>query len=464
MTDPTTTNPDDSKVGAELDEAAVATFNDSLRGELMGPDDLAYKDARMIWNRLIDKRPALIARCADANDVVRSVRFAREHELAVAVRGGGHNIAGNCVCDGGLMIDLSQMKGIRVDPERRTARAQPGLTLGEFDRHTQAHGLATTMGIASEVGIAGLTLGGGYGWLAGRYGLACDNLLSVELVTAEGKQLSASEGQNAELFWGVRGGGANFGVITSFEYRLHPVGKVLGGMVLYAPTRDALRFFDEFSSSCPDEVSTVGLLTTAPDGNLAFAIVACHCGPIDEGEKALAPLRSFGPPLADMLGARDYTDMQSMTDEAWPPGRLYYWKSSLVRTLGEEAIDVFLEYAARKPTALSVIGMQQLHGAAGRVDTARTAFPHRFDHYNCIAMLETEDHADVESGTEWARQCWAAMRPFAERATYANDLGEERERLPEAYGPSLERLRALKNEYDPTNFFRLNQLITATAA
>jgi FAD/FMN-containing dehydrogenase len=208
----------------------------------------------------------------------------------------------------------------------------------------------------------------------------------------------------------------------------------------------------------------VGLLTTAPDGNLAFAIVACHCGPIDEGEKALAPLRSFGPPLADMLGARDYTDMQSMTDEAWPPGRLYYWKSSLVRTLGEEAIDVFLEYAARKPTALSVIGMQQLHGAAGRVDTARTAFPHRFDHYNCIAMLETEDHADVESGTEWARQCWAAMRPFAERATYANDLGEERERLQDAYGPSLERLRALKNEYDPTNFFRLNQLITATAA
>ena len=331
-------------------------------------------------------------------------------------------------------------------------------------RHTQAHGLATTMGIASEVGIAGLTLGGGYGWLAGRYGLACDNLLSVELVTAEGKHLSASEGENAELFWGVRGGGANFGVITSFEYRLHPVGKVLGGMVLYAPTRAALRFFEEFSSSCPDEVSTVGLLTTAPDGNLAFAIVACHCGPIDEGEKALAPLRSFGPPLADMLGARDYTDMQSMTDEAWPPGRLYYWKSSLVRTLGEEAIDVFLEYAARKPTALSVIGMQQLHGAAGRVDTARTAFPHRFDHYNCIAMLEAEDHADVESGTEWARQCWAAMRPFAERATYANDLGEERERLQEAYGPSLERLRALKNEFDPTNFFRLNQLITATAA
>ena len=464
MTESAATNGVDSRIGAELDDATVAEFKDNLHGKLLVPDDLAYDSARMIWNRLIDKRPALIARCATADDVVRSVRFAREHDLAVAVRGGGHNIAGNCVCDGGLMIDLSPMKGIQVDPQRRTARAQPGLTLGEFDRHTQANGLATTMGIASEVGIAGLTLGGGYGWLAGRYGLACDNLLSVALVTAEGKHVSASEGENAELFWGVRGGGANFGVITSFEYRLHTVGKVLGGMVLYAPTRDALRFYDEFSSSCPDEVSTMGLLTTAPQGNLAFAIVACHCGPIDEGEKALAPLRNFGPPLADMLEPRDYTDMQSMTDEAWPQGRLYYWKSGLVRTLGDEAIDVFLEYAARKPTALSVIGMQQLHGAAARMDATRTAFPHRFDHYNCIAMLETEDHADVESGTAWSRKCYEAMRPFAERATYVNDLGEERERLQEAYGPSLERLRALKTEYDPTDFFRLNQLIKATAA
>ena len=464
MTESAATNGVDSRIGAELDDATVAEFKDNLHGEVLVPDDLAYDSARMIWNRLIDKRPALIARCATADDVVRSVRFAREHDLAVAVRGGGHNIAGNCVCDGGLMIDLSPMKGIQVDPQRRTARAQPGLTLGEFDRHTQANGLATTMGIASEVGIAGLTLGGGYGWLAGSYGLACDNLLSVALVTAEGKHVSASEGENAELFWGVRGGGANFGVITSFEYRLHTVGKVLGGMVLYAPTRDALRFYDEFSSSCPDEVSTMGLLTTAPQGNLAFAIVACHCGPIDEGEKALAPLRNFGPPLADMLEPRDYTDMQSMTDEAWPQGRLYYWKSGLVRTLGDEAIDVFLEYAARKPTALSVIGMQQLHGAAARMDATRTAFPHRFDHYNCIAMLETEDHADVESGTAWSRKCYEAMRPFAERATYVNDLGEERERLQEAYGPSLERLRALKTEYDPTDFFRLNQLIKATAA
>jgi FAD/FMN-containing dehydrogenase len=447
-----------------IEDGALQDLESAFRGQLLGPgSDGPYEDARRIWNRLIDKRPALIARCADAGDVARSVQFAREHELPVSVRGGGHNIAGNCVCDGGLMVDLSPMKGIQVDPEQRTARAQPGLTLGEFDRQTQVHGLATTMGIASGVGIAGLTLGGGYGWLAGRYGLACDNLLSVELVTADGEFMGAGESDNAELFWGVRGGGANFGVITSFEYRLHPVGKVLGGMILYAPTKDALRFFDEFSSTCPDEVSTVGLLTTAPDGNLAFAIVACHCGPIDEGEKALAPLRSFGPPLADMLEPRDYTEMQSLTDEAWPPGRLYYWKSSLVRTLGEEAIDVLLEYATRKPTALSVIAMQQLHGAASRADAAQTAFPHRFDHYNCIAMLETEDHADVVSGTEWARDCWEAMQPFAERATYVNDLGEEGERVQEAYGASFERLRALKDKYDPRNFFGLNQLIKPTA-
>jgi FAD/FMN-containing dehydrogenase len=362
------------------------------------------------------------------------------------------------------MIDLSQMKGIHVDPERRTARAQPGLTLGEFDRATQAHGLATTMGIASDTGIAGLTLGGGYGWLAGRYGLACDNLLSVELVTADGELMRAGESENTDLFWGVRGGGANFGVVTSFEYRLHPVGKVFGGMVLYAPTKEALRFFDEFSSTCPDEVCTAGLLTTAPDGSLAFAIVACHCGSVDEGEKALAPLRSFGPPLVDMLEARDYAAMQSMTDEAWPPGRLYYWKSSLVRTLSDEAIDMLLEYAARKPTALSVVALQQLHGAAGRVNAADTAFPHRFDHYNCLALLETEDDADVEPGTGWARECWGAMQPFAEGASYVNDLGEEGERVREAYGASFERLLALKNEYDPGNFFRLNQLITPTAA
>jgi FAD/FMN-containing dehydrogenase len=412
---------------------------------------------------MITKRPGLIACCADAGDVAHSVRFAREHELEVSVRGGGHNIAGKCVCDGGLMLNLSQMKQIEVDPDRHTARAQPGLTLGEFDRATQAHGLATTMGIASTTGIGGLTLGGGYGWLAGRYGLACDNLASIELVTAEGELVRASDVEDPELFWGVRGGGGNFGVVTSFDYRLYPLGKVLGGMALYRPTKEALRFFNEFSHACPDEACTLGLLTSAPDGSLAFAIAACHCGPIDAGEKALAPLRSFGPPLEDMIEPRDYVEMQLLTDESWPPGRLYYWKSSLVRSLSDEAIDVLLDYAASKPTSLSAIGLQQLHGAASRED-AGGAFPHRFEHYNCIPLFETEDPTDVEVGTNWARDCWQAMQPFAAGAAYVNDLGDEGdERVREAYGRNLERLRALKRRYDPTNFFHLNQNITPTA-
>jgi FAD/FMN-containing dehydrogenase len=460
----TMTNPVVTKNGAAVGEAAIGEFERALHGELLRPDSGGYDEARKVWNRLVDKRPALIARCADADDVAHTVRFAREHDLLVAVRGGGHNIAGNCVCDGGLMVDLSPMTGISVDPERRTARAEPGLRLGEFDRATQAHGLATTMGIASDTGIAGLTLGGGYGWLGGRHGLACDNLLSVELVTADGQRVTASESDNADLFWGVRGGGGNFGVVTSFEYRLHPVGKVLGGMALYAPTTEAVRFYDEFSSTCPEEVSTVGLLTSAPDGSLAFAIVACHCGSIEEGEKALAPLRSFGPPIADMLEPRDYVEMQSLTDEAWPPGNLFYWKSSLVRTLGDELIEALLVHAASKPTPLSVIYMQQLHGTASRVDAADTAFPHRFDHYNCGAMLQTQEPTDTEAGIQWAREGWQSMQPFAERSSYVNDLGDEGdERVREAYGPSFERLRALKDKYDPTNFFRLNQNIKPDA-
>lgn len=344
------TNPVIRKDGSVLDEAAIEGLRAILRGGILRPGSDGYDEIRKIWNGLIDKRPSLIVRCAGAGDVVHSVRFARDHELVVSVRGGGHSIAGSSVSNDGLMIDLSPMKGIRVDPVRRTVRAQPGLKLGEFDRETQAFGLATTMGIATDTGIAGLTLGGGYGWLAGNFGLACDNLLSVDLVTAEGELITASERENADLFWGVRGGGGNFGIVTSFEYSLHPVVSVLGGMVLYHPSKEVLRFFDEFSSTCSDEISTACLLVTAPNGSLAIAIVACHCGSLDEGEKAFKPLRAFGSPIADMIQPRTYVEMQSITDEGWPPGRLYYWKSSLVRTLDEHAIGTLLEYAQRKPT------------------------------------------------------------------------------------------------------------------
>jgi FAD/FMN-containing dehydrogenase len=412
---------------------------------------------------MIDKRPALIVSPAGVEDVVAAVNFARNNGLSLSVRGGGHSMAGICVSEGGLMIDLSLMKDIQVDPVRRTARAQAGLKLGEFDRATQAFGLATTMGVATDTGIAGLTLGGGYGWLAGKYGLACDNLLSVDVVTAEGQLVRASESENADLFWGVRGGGGNFGIATSFEYKLHPVGRVLGGIAIYPLSKEVLRFFDEFSSTCPDELSTTGLLTTAPDGTPAVAIVACHCGSLEEAETAFKPLRTFGPALADMIEPRAYVEMQSITDESWPPGHLYYWKSSLMRTLSDESIETLVEHARRKPTASSVIYIQQLHGAAGRVDPTATAFPHRYDHYNCGSMFQTEDPADTEQGIQWSRDCWEAMQPFVESSNYVNDLVEYGEqRVREAYGPNYARLVALKNKYDPTNFFRLNANIQPT--
>ena len=445
-----------------LDESAASNLRDSLRGELLLPGDQNYDEARKVWNGMVDKRPALIARCTGTADVLRCVRFAGERDLLVSVRGGGHNYAGKSVCDDGLMIDLSPMKGIRVDPVGRTAWAQPGLKLGEFDHETQAFGLATTLGINTDTGIAGLTLGGGYGWLGGKYGLACDNLLSVDVVTADGQLITASASQNDDLFWGVRGAGANFGIVTSFEYRLHPVGPVLGGMVLYPMSqgKEVLQFFDEFSSTCPDEVTLVGLLLTAPDGTPAVAIAVCYCGPLEQGETVLKPVRTFSSPLADLIAPKPYVEMQTLFDEAWAPGRLYYSKSSIIRRLNESAIQAFVDHARAMPTPLSCIAFQQLHGAASRVGVGETAFPHRYDHYSFYIHPGTEDPADCQKMIRWAREGWETVQPFVERAMYVNGLEdaveEGEQRIREAYGSGYEQLVALKNKYDPTNFFRLN--------
>lgn len=452
-----------------LEETAVKRLKASLRGELLCSSDHGYDSARKVWNGMIDKRPALIARCAGTADVIQCVLFAREHDLLVSVRGGGHNYAGKSVCDNGLMIDLSPMKGMRVDPVWRTAWAQPGLKLGEFDRETQAFGLATTLGINTDTGIAGLTLGGGYGWLAGKYGLSCDNLLSVDVVAADGRLVTASASENEGLFWGVRGAGANLGIVTSFEYRLHPLGPVLGGMVLYPINKgkETLHFFDQFSSACPDELSLAALLLTAPDGNPAVAIAACYCGPLDQGEKILQPLRTFSPPVADLIAPRPYVEMQTLFDEAWPPGRLYYHKGHMIRNLTEAAIETLIAYGRAMPTPLCSIYFQHLHGAASRVSGGDMAFPHRYDHYNLGIHPATVNPADSEKMTHWARECWQAMQPFVERAVYVNlleDALEEGEhRVREAYGPNYERLAKLKNKYDPTNFFRLNQNIRPEA-
>ena len=442
-----------------MTETHVERLQAQLRGELLSPSQEGYEAARKVWNGLIDKHPSLIVRCAGAGDVVQSVRFARENELQVAVRGGGHNVAGRSVCDGGLLIDLSPMKGMRVAPNQSTVEAQPGLRLGEFDRETQAFELATTMGGFSDTGIAGLTLGGGYGWLNGKFGLACDNLLSVDLVTAEGHLISANVSENEDLFWGVRGAGANFGVVTSFQYQLHPVGPVLGGMVLHPLSRgkEVLQFFHQFSKTCADEISTLALLTTAPDGTPAVAIAACYCGPLARGEKLLKPLRKFGPPIADLIMPRTYVEMQSLFDELAEPGQLNYWKTSLMSELSEAAIESLLEQVLIRPTPTCVIYFQQLHGAAMRVRPTDTAYPHRFYHYDCGSWAIWQDSADTEKCIGWVRDCWEALRPFSEPLVYVNVLSDDvEERVREAYGQNYERLVALKNKYDPTNFFRLN--------
>ena len=334
-----------------IDEADVNHFRDSLRGDVLTPADEEYDTARSVFNAMIDHRPALIARCSDRDDVAHCVRFARDHDLLVSVRGGGHGVSGKSVADGGLMIDLAGMKGIRVDPDRQTARAGAGLRLGEFDRETQGFGLATTLGIVSNTGIAGLTLGGGIGWLNGRFGLACDNVLSVNVVTADGLFLRASAQENADLFWGVRGGGGNFGVITEFDYRLHPVDQVLGGMVIYPwdRAREALRFFYEFASGAPDELSTLGLIVTGPDGQPVVAVALCYSGPIEKGDDVIAPLRSFGPPLADLTKPMSYVELQSMLDESFQPGFHHYWKSSFLRQLEDEAVEVLVGTAPPSP-------------------------------------------------------------------------------------------------------------------
>ncbi len=449
-----------------LSEGAIKKFASGLRGGVILTSDPLYEDARKVWNAMIDRKPRLIVRCQGTGDVVHAVNFARDHGLPLSVRGGGHSVAGNSVCEGGLMIDLSAMKRIQVDPVQLTARAQSGLKLGEFDRETQAFGLATTLGVASDTGIAGLTLGGGYGWLNGRYGLALDNVISVDVVTADGRVVPASATENEDLFWGVRGGGGNFGIVTSFDYRLHPVGPaVLGGMVLYplSKGKEALHFFHKFSNTCPDEVSTLGVLLTAPDGNPAVAIAVCYCGPLDQGEKVLAPLRTFGPPMVDLIKPMRYVELQSFFDEAFRPGRHYYWKTSLIRDLNEGAIDTLLKYAQEMPTPLSMIYLQQLHGAASRVGPTETAFPHRYFNYDCGPLAAWEDPAETEKCIRWARECWQAMQPFYEHSVYVNALGDEGDlRVRQAFGPNYDRLVALKNKYDPTNLFCLNPNIRPT--
>jgi FAD/FMN-containing dehydrogenase len=446
-----------------VEKSSLQELKVSLRGQLLCPEDSEYHGRRKVFNAMIDRRPALIACCAGAADVIACVRFAREHSLPLSVRGGGHGIAGTAVCDAGLVIDFSRMKTVRVDPVRRIARADPGVLLGDFDRETQAFGLATTLGTFSITGLAGLTLGGGLGWLMGKHGLACDNLLSVDMVTADGRLLAASAQENADLFWGVRGGSGNFGVVTSFEYQLHTLGPVLAGLVAY-PISEApqvLRFVREYAATCPDELGLMAALLTLPDGNTVVGVAGCYSGDLDTGEKVLRPLRSFGSPAADHFHVMAYTDFQKALDWWAPPGHQHYWKSSFMREMGDKALDVMVDFAKRKPTPACGVGLELMHGAMQRVAADATAFAHREARYNFLMLGQWDSPAQNETGLRWVREFWDAMRPFLDAGVYVNYMseGEGEDRVRGAYGANYERLVQLKNKYDPTNLFRINQNI-----
>ncbi len=434
----------------------------SLRGELICPNDRGYDAARRVWNGMIDKYPAMIVRCVDVVDVVTTVQFGRLHHLLVAVRGGGHSISGSSVCDGGMVIDLSCMKGICIDPEKKTAWVQAGLTLGEFVQATQAYGLATTTGTVGGTGLAGLTLGGGLGWFMGKYGLTIDNLLSVDLVTADGRVLRASASEHPDLFWGVRGGGGNFGIVTAFEFQLHPVGQVLAGKVVYPmeQAREVLRFYREYTSTAPDELTAYASLMTTPGGLPAIVITLCYCGPLEAGERLVEPIRKFGAPLVDLIRPRSYLKLISLADTGAPAGRHYYEKARTLKRLSDEAIETIANSGSSCTSPSSLVLLQHVHGAASRVGSTETAFALRGDSY-VICILAAWDGGEADRHMAWARASWKALEPFASGGVYVNFLDNEGGgRVRAAYRGNYQRLVALKNTYDPTNFFALNQNIT----
>ncbi len=461
-----------------MEKAITDRFRASLHGQLIQPGEAGYDDVRKVWNGMIDKHPALIVRCADDADVISAINFARTQELLVAVRGGGHNVAGFGTCDNGIVIDLSQMKKIEVDIVERTARAQPGLTWGEFDQATLVHKLATTGGLVSTTGISGFTLGGGFGWLVRKYGLTVDNLLSVDLILANGQRMTASPSENADLFWGICGGGGNFGVVTSFLFRLHDVGPhVYGGAAFYPAerAREFLQFYREWTPTMPDELSTMVAFITAPPepfvpkeqvGTQMIVLALCYNGPPDKGERAIIPLRSFTQPAIDHIGPVPYLALQTMFDASAPKGIHAYWKSEYLNDLSDDAINVLVEHTS-KMKSLSHYAAVHIHhwgGAIKRANKDVTAFAHRNSSYvlNVIGLWLEHENANIHIA--WTRDFSQVIQPFSTGQVYLNFLGDEGStRVKAAYDAKrYDRLVALKNTYDPTNLFRLNQNIKPT--
>lgn len=456
---------DKVEVSAEVAEQLRA----ALRGSLLLSGDPGYDEARSVWNAMIDKRPGLIARCAGAADVLHAIRFAREHGLLIAVKGAGHNIAGSGVCDDGLMIDLSPMKSVHVDPWNRTAQVEPGVTLAEFDREAQAFGLATPLGINSTTGVAGLTLGGGFGWLSRSFGHSIDNLISADVVSAQGELLRASADENPDLFWGLRGGGGNLGIVTSFTFRLHPVGpQVLAGLIVYpfAQAAEVLRGYRSFTSTAPEALTVWSVLRKAPPlpflpanihGKEIVVFALMYVGDVQKGQRAIEPIRAFGTPVGEHVGVQPLTAWQAAFDPLLTPGARNYWKSHDFSQLSDAALDLIVEYAGKLPTPECEIFIAHLDGAAGRVPPAAMAYPHR--NATFVLNVHTRWH-DADQDNEciaWARSFFNATAPHATGGVYVNFMtADEQDRVRAAYGSNYNRLASLKAKYDPGNLFQVN--------
>ena len=456
----------------QLQKTAIDEFKTNFGGDLLLPGDASYDEVRRIWNAMIDRRPALIARCLSAADVVQSVMFARKHNLLVSVRGGGHNIAGNAVCDDGLMIDLSLQKSVRVDPIARRAIIAPGCTLADFDAAAQLHGLATPLGINSTTGVAGLTLGGGFGWLSRKYGMTIDNLLAADVVTADGRQVHASETENADLFWGLRGGGGNFGIVTSFEFQLHPVGPdVLSGLIVFPfeQAKSVLTQFARFTETMPDELNVWMVTRKAPPlpfipeavhGKEIVALALCYAGDPIAGKKLIEPLRGFGTPHGEHIGVQPYTAWQQAFDPLLTPGARNYWKSHNFSQLSDGAIDAIIEYAGALPSPQTEIFIGTIGGQTTRIAPEKMAYSSRDANYVMNVHSRWESAAEDERCIAWAHEFFAKSKPFASSGAYINFLTQdEADRIAFAYGATYKRLTDLKKKYDPTNFFQMNQNI-----
>ncbi len=433
-----------------------------IKGKVLTAGDADYDNARKVWNGMIDRKPAFIAQCTNADDISECVKFARKNNLIVSVRGGGHNVAGNAVVDGGLMIDLSKMKEIKVDVTNKTATAEPGVILREFDAATIQYGLATTGGTVSDTGLAGLTLGGGLGYLAGKYGITVDNLLSAEMITADGEKILVDKDNHTDLYWAIRGGGGNFGIVSKFKYQLHSFGpNVVGGMILYTmdKAKEVLQFYREFIRNAPDEMASYAGFIVTPDGLPVTVVLPVWTGDVKDAEKHLAPLRSFSTPIADMITEMPYTAIQAIIDSAAPTGIRRYWKSGYFTELSDELLDIIIRNITNRISPFTPFLLFHLRGAATRVDASATAFSQRRDSWDSDIISQWLDPADDEKNIAWTRSFWKEIEPFT-NGVYINHLDSDDDpRVANAYGPNFEKLKTIKKKYDPDNFFRMNNNI-----